>query len=192
MRIQLWSRGQQVMNPESHVSTLALPSDPTVKAVVLEHLHHNNQRHDKAHKKLTDRVLGLVETNQELQRQTNALMNTLQELIKDRGLGAGVSMSSPARQEQTSKPASKPIDVVDSVGNNGGQRGCGCESAEAKQKPVTHNETNQQYRKNRKQRRGQTVKKGRQARDLKRTNSRNQSGVVILQVSSLARNARSS
>ena len=100
---------------ESDVSTLALPSDPTVKAVVLEHLHHNNQRHDKAHKKLTNRVLGLVETNQELQRQTNTLMNTLQELIKDRGLGAGVSMSSPSGQEQTSKPASKPIDVVDTV-----------------------------------------------------------------------------
>ena len=96
---------------ESDVSTLALPSDPTVKAVVLEHLHHNNQRHDKAHKKLTDRVLGLVETNQELQRQTNSLMNTLQELIKDRGLGAGVSLSSPTRQEQTSKP----IEVVDTV-----------------------------------------------------------------------------
>ena len=100
---------------ESDVSTLALPSDPTVKAVVLEHLHHNNQRHDKAHKKLTDRVLGLVETNQELQRQTNSLMNTLQELIKDRGLGSGVSVSSPTRQEQSLKPATKPIDVVETV-----------------------------------------------------------------------------
>lgn len=62
-----------------------LPADPTVRAVVLEHLHYSDRKHATEIRQLTDRVLQVVETNQQLQGQTNTLYNQFQETLKQSG-----------------------------------------------------------------------------------------------------------
>jgi hypothetical protein len=62
-----------------------LPSDPAVRAVVLEHLHYSDRKHIAEIKQLTDRVLQVVETNQQLQGQTNTLYNQFQDALKQSG-----------------------------------------------------------------------------------------------------------
>jgi hypothetical protein len=74
-----------------------LPSDPTIRAVVLEHLHHNDQKHAAELRELTTRVLQVVETNQQLQGQTNTLFNQFQDAMS---VGGGLR----ALVENTSKP----------------------------------------------------------------------------------------
>ena len=77
---------------------LPLPTDPTIRAVVLEHLHHNDQKHAAELREITGRVLAVVETNQQLQGQTNALFNQFQDAMS---VGGGLR----ALVENASKPA---------------------------------------------------------------------------------------
>lgn len=51
------------------------PDDPAIRAIVLEHLHFVEQEHKAANKKLTDKILELVENTQKLQAQTNILVH---------------------------------------------------------------------------------------------------------------------
>ena len=74
-----------------------LPTDPTIRAVVLEHLHHNDQKHAAELREMTDRVLQVVETNQQLQGQTNALFNQFQDAMS---VGGGLR----ALVENAAKP----------------------------------------------------------------------------------------
>jgi hypothetical protein len=62
-----------------------LPVDPSLRAVVLEHLHYSDRKHASEIRQLTERVLQVVETNQQLQGQTNTLYNHFQETLKQSG-----------------------------------------------------------------------------------------------------------
>jgi hypothetical protein len=75
-----------------------LPVDPAVRAVVLEHLHFNDRKHAAEIRQLTDRVLQVVETNQQLQGQTNTLYNQFQETFKQSG-GLKALIEGPAGSE---------------------------------------------------------------------------------------------
>ena len=76
-----------------------LPTDPSIRAVVLEHLHHNDQKHAAEMREMTDRVLQVVETNQQLQGQTNALFNQFQDAMSvSGGLRVLVENASSRRQ----------------------------------------------------------------------------------------------
>lgn len=91
-----------------------LPADPTTRAVVLEHLHYNDQKHAAELRELTDRVLQVVETNQQLQGQSNTLYNQFQDALK---LGGGLralvetaSQSPTARQDPVT-----PLDASEAI-----------------------------------------------------------------------------
>lgn len=81
----------------------SLPVDPITRAVVLEHLHFNDKKHAAELRELTDRVLQVVETNQQLQGQTNTLYNQFQDAMTVggglRSLIENASQSPAARQE---------------------------------------------------------------------------------------------
>lgn len=89
----------------------ALPSDPSVRAIVLEHLHYSDRKHATEIKQLTDRVLQVVETNQQLQGQTNTLYNQFQDALKQSGglkaLIEGSAVSDAERPLQQ-PPATSP------------------------------------------------------------------------------------
>ncbi len=104
----------------SDFGTLALPDDPELRATVLEHLHHNDQHHARDTKEMMDRILQLVETNQQLQSQTNTLFNQFQETLKEGGglrnllASSSVPQSAPAsRPAQSKKPSVTDANVVD-------------------------------------------------------------------------------
>jgi hypothetical protein len=82
-----------------------LPVDPAIRAVVLEHLHHNDQKHAAELKELTQRVLQVVETNQQLQGQTNTLFNQFQDAMS---VGGGLR----ALVENASKPDASNQDAA--------------------------------------------------------------------------------
>ena len=94
-----------------------LPTDPTIRAVVLEHLHHNDQKHAAELREMTDRVLQVVETNQQLQGQTNSLFNQFQDAMSVggglRALVENVSKPTPATPESATAPAMTESIVVD-------------------------------------------------------------------------------
>jgi hypothetical protein len=78
-----------------------LTVDPTMRAVVLEHLHFSDRKHAAEIRQLTDRVLQVVETNQQLQGQTNTLYNQFQETLKQSGgLKALIEGATPADANQ--------------------------------------------------------------------------------------------
>jgi hypothetical protein len=83
-----------------------LPVDPTVRAVVLEHLHFSYRKHAAEIRELTDRVLQVVETNQQLQGQTNTLYNQFQEALKQSG-GLTALIEGAAKSE-ANRAATKP------------------------------------------------------------------------------------
>ncbi len=95
----------------------ALPTDSIVRAIVLEHLHFNDRKHAAEIKQLTDRVLQVVETNQQLQGQTNTLYNQFQETLKQSGgLKALIEGATVSEAKRTTKAtpagAVQPIDNV--------------------------------------------------------------------------------
>lgn len=89
-----------------------LPEDQGVRAIVLEHHHYLNAKreHELSTKearieKLTDRVLDLVENNQELQSQSNKIANAFQEFIKDQGEGKPEAITQKSSAKHTADPA---------------------------------------------------------------------------------------
>lgn len=92
-----------------------LPSDPAVRAVVLEHLHYSDRKHIAEIKQLTDRVLQVVETNQQLQGQTNTLYNQFQEALKQSGGLKALVKGTPAAKAESAQhegALSSDADVV--------------------------------------------------------------------------------
>lgn len=80
-----------------------LPKDPNVRAVVLEHLHYNDQKHAVETSQLMDRVLLVVQTNQRLQGQTNELLNEFQDALKQGGgLRALIAAGAPSNDDLSS------------------------------------------------------------------------------------------
>jgi len=88
-----------------------LPSDPSVRAIVLEHLQFQSFQHTNENKELMDRILKLVETNQQLQSQTNALFNQFQVALQE---GAISNSPSPVANvaPQPAEPKKEPADSV--------------------------------------------------------------------------------
>lgn len=93
-----------------------LPSDPAVRSIVLEHLHYNDRKHATEIKQLTDRVLQVVETNQQLQAQTNTLYNQFQEALTQGGglkaLVVGTTASPAPAGRHDEAPSSTPEVVI--------------------------------------------------------------------------------
>ncbi len=119
------SSRQRPTDTLSNFDTLALPTDPELRATVLEHLHYNDQQHARDTKEMMDRILQLVETNQQLQSQTNTLFNQFQETLKEggglRNLIAGTTASQPAPASKPAQPE-KPANVVDVVSASGSKK----------------------------------------------------------------------
>lgn len=92
----------------------ALPVDPTTRAVVLEHLHYSDQKHAAELRELTDRVLQVVETNQQLQGQSNTLYNQFQDTLK---LGGGLrALVETASQSPAARPGPvTPLDASEAI-----------------------------------------------------------------------------
>ena len=87
-----------------------LPVDPSLRAVVLEHLHYSDRKHASEIRQLTERVLQVVETNQQLQGQTNTLYNQFQDTLKQSGGLRALIEGTPAGGAK-SQNASSNIDV---------------------------------------------------------------------------------
>jgi hypothetical protein len=97
-----------------------LPSDPEMRALVLEHIHFNDKKHADEIKQLVDRVLQVVETNQQLQGQANTLYNQFQESLKQSGglkvLADGATQKKARSMKKESPIRDQPsIVVVDST-----------------------------------------------------------------------------
>jgi hypothetical protein len=96
-----------------------MPTDSMIRAVVLEHLHHNDQKHAAELREMTDRVLQVVETNQQLQGQTNALFNQFQDAMSVggglRALVENASKPAPASLETETAPGVTEAVVVDAA-----------------------------------------------------------------------------
>lgn len=92
-----------------------LPVDPATRAVVLEHLHYSDRKHAAELRELTDRVLQVVETNQQLQGQSNTLYNQFQDALN---LGGGLralvetASQSPAARQDPVAPLDAPEAIV--------------------------------------------------------------------------------
>jgi hypothetical protein len=91
-----------------------LPSDPSLRAIVLEHLQFQSYQHINENKELMDRILKLVETNQQLQSQTNALFNQFQVALQE-----GTISNSPTpvanvapQPTKTTEPKKAPENTV--------------------------------------------------------------------------------
>jgi hypothetical protein len=97
----------------------ALPADPTVRSIVLEHLHFNDQKHATEIKQLMDRVLQVVETNQQLQGQTNTLYNQFQDALKQSGglkaLVEGASNSKASTTPVNEKANARVLDTSENA-----------------------------------------------------------------------------
>ena len=91
-----------------------LPSDLSIRAIVLEHLHFNDQKHAAELKDLTQRVLQVVETNQQLQGQTNTLFNQFQDAISAGG-GLRALVDRPAAPPPAGKDAAPPAEVDEAI-----------------------------------------------------------------------------
>jgi hypothetical protein len=91
-----------------------LPSDPSIRAVVLEHLHHNDQKHAAELRELTTRVLQVVETNQQLQGQTNTLFNQFQDAMSVGG-GLRALVESASKPPAAGQDSVAPVDVMEAV-----------------------------------------------------------------------------
>jgi hypothetical protein len=92
-----------------------LPIDPAVRSVVLEHLHYSDRKHAIDLQQLTNRVLQVVETNQQLQGQTNTLYNQFQEALKQSGgLKALVIGTQTAPESRTHHEHPGQAEVIDS------------------------------------------------------------------------------
>lgn len=74
---------QKEIGGDPDQKSIPLPEDAEVRAIVLEQLHFNNLQHEQEKKNLTNRVLELVENNQELQKQTNTLIQKFQQLLPE-------------------------------------------------------------------------------------------------------------
>ena len=88
---------------ENRGSEPALPSDAGARAVVLEHLQFQSLKHANENKELMGRILKLVETNQQLQSQTNSLFNQFQVALQD---GVISSVIVPTKQNTTQRDTS--------------------------------------------------------------------------------------
>jgi len=97
---------------------LTLPSNPELRAIVLEHLHHNDQQHARDTKAMMDRILQLIETNQQLQAQTNALFNQFQETLKEGGGLRSLFVGSPSTTAGQSPEKVQPVTVAEVVPQN--------------------------------------------------------------------------
>jgi hypothetical protein len=91
-----------------------LPTDPTIRAVVLEHLHHNDQKHAAELREMTDRVLQVVETNQQLQGQTNALFNQFQDAMSVGG-GLRALVENAAKPAPVAQESATTSDVTEAI-----------------------------------------------------------------------------
>ncbi len=109
------STEQPFADTDSGYTKPQLPIDPELRAIVLEHLHYAKEQHDRDTKELTNRILQVVETNQQLQGQTNTLFNEFQEALKKggglRNLIAGSvthpgSVAAPSPHSSKSQPVS--------------------------------------------------------------------------------------
>jgi hypothetical protein len=85
---------------ENRGSEPALPSDAGARAVVLEHLQFQSLKHANENKELMGRILKLVETNQQLQSQTNSLFNQFQVALQEGVISSAVV---PAKQNTTQR-----------------------------------------------------------------------------------------
>ncbi len=91
-----------------------LPEDPQIRSIVLEHLHYSDRKHQEENKDLMDRILQVVETNQELQGQTNSLFNQFQNVLQEGGGVAKVIATSepknmPSRSSASSTSKESPV-----------------------------------------------------------------------------------
>ncbi|MCG8448956.1 MAG: hypothetical protein MI725_05175 [Pirellulales bacterium] len=106
---------EQSTQPATGTDRPSLPADPVVRATVLEHLHFNDQEHARETKEIMGRILQLVETNQELQKQSNLLFKQFQEAFKSDGQMRVVSTSAPVAAARTvqSQPADDQPRAID-------------------------------------------------------------------------------
>ena len=92
-----------------------LPDDPSARAIVLEHLQFQSLKHASENKELMDRILKLVETNQQLQSQTNSLFNQFQVALQEGVISSAMvptkgDSSKPTQSQAT--PAAPNQDVI--------------------------------------------------------------------------------
>jgi len=106
---------EQSTQPTTGTDRPTLPADPVVRATVLEHLHFNDQQHARETKEIMGRILQLVETNQELQKQSNLLFKQFQEAFKSDGGMRVMSTGSPVSQAHTvrTQPADDQSRAID-------------------------------------------------------------------------------
>jgi hypothetical protein len=93
-----------------------LPSDPNVRSVVLEHLHYSDRKHAIEIRQLTDRVLQVVETNQQLQAQTNFLYKDAQKqsgALRSLLVGTTATYAQPTDQQNAEQIKPAVIDLAE-------------------------------------------------------------------------------